>query len=94
MAHTDFGGPQILQRHIRELSHKAKTKTAGKGPLAKRERQVLGNQKVREQIGALPRAGPNKHIEEIYQRCQQGSFHPTPGSRMTCRHMSQAATCP
>lgn len=48
MAHTDFGGPQILQRHIRELSHKAKTKTAGNGPFAKRELQVLGNQKVKE----------------------------------------------
>lgn len=33
MAHIGFGGPQIPQRHVRELEHRAKLKHPEKGYL-------------------------------------------------------------
>ena len=58
-SHRLWWPPDTSEAHQGALAQ-SKTKTPRKGPFAKRELQVLGNQKVRKWIRALPRAGPSQ----------------------------------
>lgn len=59
MAHRLQWLPDTPEVHQGTLAQ-SKTKTTRKRPFAKREPQVWGNQKAREQIVTLPTAGPRQ----------------------------------